>query len=152
MYRLITALVVALATTHALAEVTVTDAWVRGTVASQKTTGAFMKITSTRDARLVEARSPIAGLVEIHEMKMDGDTMRMRAIDSLALPAGKAVELKPGGYHVMLFELRKPVREGDTVPISVVVEYPDKSRETVEVPASVKALGGGGHHHEHHKH
>jgi copper(I)-binding protein len=85
-----------------MAQVTVKDPWVRATVPAQKATGAFMQITSAQDARLVEARSPVAGVVEVHEMVMEKEVMKMRAIKGLDLPAGKTVELKPGGYHVML--------------------------------------------------
>ncbi len=126
--------------THA--QTTVKDPWVRGTVAQQKATGLFVQITSAAGGRLVSASSPLAGVVEIHEMSMDGNVMRMRALaDGLALPAGKAVDLKPGGYHVMLMELKQTLKAGDTVPVTLVIEGPDKKRETVEIQAPVKALG-----------
>ena len=81
----------------------------------------------------------MAGVVEIHEMAMDGNVMRMRAVPALELPAGKAVELKPGGYHVMLMDLKKPLAAGETVPISLVIETAGK-RETVEVKAPVRPM------------
>jgi copper(I)-binding protein len=140
----------------AFAQVTVKDAWVRATVPQQKATGAFMQITSPTDAKLVEARSPAAGVVEIHEMKMDNNVMKMRAVENLALPAGKPVELKPGGYHVMLMDLKAQVKEGDTVPLTLVFEGKDKKRETVEVKAAAKSLTGaapkGEMKHDAHKH
>lgn len=124
------------------AQVTVGEPWVRGTVAGQKATGAFMTLTSPTEAKLVSASSPVAGVVEIHEMSMDGGVMRMGAVKGgLPLPAGKAVELKPGGYHVMLMDLKQPVKAGDTVPLSLVIEGADKKAQTVEVKATVKALG-----------
>ncbi len=127
------------------AQVTVKDPWVRATVSQQKATGAFMQITSAQDARLVEAKSPVAGVVEVHEMVMDKDIMKMRALrNGLELPAGKTVELKSGGYHVMLMELKQQVKEGDTVPLTLVVEGKDKKRSTIEVKAPVKPLAGGG--------
>ena len=89
----------------ASAQVTVKDAWVRATVAQQKATGAFMQLQSAQDAKLVSVQPHVAGVVEVHEMAMDGGVMKMRAVPSLALPAGKAVELKPGGYHVRLVDL-----------------------------------------------
>ena len=76
----------------ALAQVEVKDPWVRGTVSQQKATGAFLQIKSQKAARLVEIRSPVAGVVEIHEMRMEKDIMRMRALRGLDLPAGKTVE------------------------------------------------------------
>jgi copper(I)-binding protein len=123
-----------------MAQVTVKDPWVRATVSQQKATGAFMQITSAQDAQLVSASSPVAGVVEVHEMTMEKDVMKMRAMKSLDLPAGKSVELKPGGYHVMLMDLKQQMKEGDTVPVTLVFEGKDKKRSTIEVKAAVKAL------------
>ncbi|CDG83641.1 copper chaperone PCu(A)C [Janthinobacterium agaricidamnosum] len=125
-------------------QVTVGEAWVRGTVAAQKATGAFMQLTSLRNARLVEARSPVAGVVEIHQMEMSGDTMVMRQVAGLDLPAGKMVELKPGGFHIMLLELKGQVKAGDKVPLTLVVEGSDKKRETIEVNAIARPLSSAG--------
>ena len=125
----------------ALAQTTVKDPWVRSTVAEQKATGAFMQITSASGGRLVSASSPAAGVVEIHEMAMDGNTMRMRAVPALDLPAGKAVELKPGGYHVMLMDLKAPLTAGASVDLNLVVEGKDGKRETLALKAPVRALG-----------
>jgi copper(I)-binding protein len=122
------------------AQTTVKDPWVRGTVANQKATGMFAQITSGSGGKLVSVASPVAGVVEIHEMVMDGSVMKMRAIPGLELPAGKAVDLKPGGYHVMLMDLKKDLKPGDSVPVTLVVEGADKKRETIEVKATVKPL------------
>ncbi len=84
-------LLLALVAAPSWADVTIADAWVRGTVPGQKATGAFMQITSPTDAALVAAASPVAKTVEIHEMKMDGGMMRMRAVQQIPLPAGKPV-------------------------------------------------------------
>jgi len=119
----------------AQAQVRVDDAWVRATVAQQKTTGAFMAITAQSSGRLLEASTPVAASVELHEMKMDGDLMRMRRIDALALPAGVRVDLKPGTYHMMLLGLKAALKAGDVVPIRLVVENPAGRRETVDVQA-----------------
>ncbi|MDP2135569.1 MAG: copper chaperone PCu(A)C [Sulfuritalea sp.] len=136
----------------AQAQVTVKDPWVRATVAAQKATGAFMQITSAQDARLVEASSPVAGVVEVHEMTMEKDVMKMRAIKGLDLPAGKTVELKPGGYHVMLMDLKQQMKEGDTVPVTLVVEGKDKKRSTLEVKAPVRPLAAPAKMDHQHKH
>jgi periplasmic copper chaperone A len=125
---------------QARAEVTVTEAWVRGTVPAQKATGAFMKLKSSENARLVGAASPAASIVEGHEMAMKDNVMTMRAVDVLELPAGKTVELKPGGYHVMLMALEKPLAEGDSVPITLTFEDVAGKRQAVEIKAPVKAL------------
>jgi len=134
------ALFLAVAPSVAFAQVTVTDPWVRGTVAGQRATGAFMKLTPAADQKLVAAASPVAKIVEIHEMAMDGGVMKMRAIPKLALPAGKATELKPGGYHVMLMALDRTLAEGETVPITLTFEDAAGKRQTVEIKAPVKPL------------
>lgn len=134
-------LLIAVATAQAQsAAVSVQDPWVRGTVAQQKASGAFMTITSPVAGRLVSASSPVAGVTEIHEMTMDGQVMRMRAVDGLDLPAGRAVQLKPGGYHVMLMELRQPLKAGETVPITLVIERAGGAKESVRVDAPVRPL------------
>jgi copper(I)-binding protein len=132
----------ALASSLAGAQTRVTDAWVRGTVPQQAATGLYAQITSTQGGRLVAASSPIAGVVEIHEMAMDGDVMRMRAVPGIALPAGQPVALQPGGYHVMLLALRQALRAGATVPVTLVIEGADGKRETVEVRAQVRTPDG----------
>jgi len=126
------------------AQVNIAEPWVRATVPEQKVTGAFMKITSPVDARLVGVSTALAGRTEIHEMAMVGDTMKMRQIPSLPLPAGATVELKPGGFHVMLFELTVQAKEGDTVPLTLVIEAGGK-QETVEVNAVVRPLNRPAH-------
>ncbi|ENO83847.1 MULTISPECIES: copper chaperone PCu(A)C [Thauera] len=122
------------------AEVTVAEPWVRATVPAQKATGAFMRVKSDTDARLVSAASPVAGVVEIHEMLMDKDVMKMNRIPGLDLPAGKDVELEPGGYHVMLMDLKAQVKEGDQVPVTLTVENKDGSRQTIELTAPARPL------------
>ena len=119
----------------AQAQVKVDDPWVRATVAPQKSTGAFMQLTSAKAAKVVAASSPLAAMVEIHEMKMDGDNMKMRAVDALPLPAGQTVALKPGSYHVMLMGLKAPIKAGETVPLTLTVEGEDKQRTAVEIKA-----------------
>lgn len=135
-----TALVALCFSSTAQAQVIVKDAWVRATVPQQKVTGAFMQINSAQDTRLIEARSPSAATVELHEMKMEGNVMKMRALTALDLPAGKMVELKPGSYHIMLIDLKAQVKEGDIIPLTLVVEGKDKKRETIELKATAKAL------------
>jgi copper(I)-binding protein len=140
-FPLVTAAVLALSATSIWAQVKVDEPWVRGTVAQQKATGAFMRLTAEKNARLVAASSSVAGVTEIHEMAMDKDVMKMRQIPALDLAAGKATELKPGGYHVMLMDLKQQIKAGDTVPITLVFEDEAKRRFTQEVQAPVKALG-----------
>ena len=138
----------ALAACAAQAQVTVKEAWVRATVPQQKATGVFMQLSAARDSRLVSVSSPVAPVVEVHEMALHDNVMRMRQVPAVALPAGKTVELKPGGYHIMLMDLPRQVKEGETVPLTLVVEGADGQRENLTVQAPVRALSasaGGGH-------
>lgn len=140
--RLSLTLIAALAL-PAWAQTTATEPWVRGTVSpAQKATGLFVQLQSAQGGRLVSVSSPVAGLVEIHEMKVEGGVMKMRAIPGLDLPAGQAVALKPGGYHVMLLDLKQPLKAGDTVPFTLVIEGKDQRRETLSLQAPVRAMGG----------
>ena len=140
MKKLVLAVLLACSPLLALAQVVVKDPWVRATVAQQRTTGAFMQLTAPRDTRLVEVRSPVAGTVEIHEMSMDNNVMKMRAVSGIDLPAGKPVALKSGGYHVMLMDLKSPVKEGDSLPLTLVFESADKKRESMEIKVPARAL------------
>jgi copper(I)-binding protein len=124
----------------ATAEVSVADAWIRGTVPGQKVTGAFMQLASTTDTALVDVSSPSAKFVEIHEMKKEGNMMKMKAIDRLPIPSGKPVELTSSGYHMMLFELKAPLNAGDVVPLTLTFEDKSGKRSTIEVNATVRPL------------
>jgi periplasmic copper chaperone A len=118
--------------------VDVKDAWVRTAVQGQKATGAFMKITAKDGARLVAGASPVAGVVEIHEMAMDGNVMKMRALpNGLELPAGKAVDLKPGGYHVMLMDLKSALPKDSTVPLTLVFKEAKGAESRIELKLPV---------------
>lgn len=130
------------------ANVSVTDAWARATVQGQKVSGAYMQIQSDADARLLSVSSPSVPQVEIHEMKMDGDVMRMRELKSVELPKGKTVALEPGGFHLMLLNLKSPIAAGAVIPLILVVESGGK-KQTIEVKAEARAMGGGTSHHHH---
>lgn len=127
----------------AFAQVSVTDPWARATVTAQKSSGAFMTLTSKSDTRLVAVSTPVAH-AEIHEMSMQGDVMKMQKIDGIDLSAGKPLELGPGGYHIMLFRLKQQLKEGESVPLKLTFEGKDKKRETVEVKAMVRPLNASG--------
>ena len=123
--------------------VKVTGGWVRSTVAGQKGSGAFMKITATEGVRLTGVASPVAGVAEVHEMKMDGDVMKMRAVPVLELPAGSTVELKPGGYHLMLMDLKQSLTVGSTVPVTLMFRDAKGAERRVEVKLPVAAVAPG---------
>ncbi len=131
------------------ANVSVTDAWARATMPGQQVSGAYMKIASDADAKLVGASSPAIPRVEVHEMKMDGDVMRMREVKAVDLPKGKAVSLEPGGYHIMLMNLKKPIAAGEVIPLKLVVESGGK-QQVVEVKAEARAPGSDAMPHHHH--
>ena len=142
---LLTATLIALAL-PAAAQVAVTEPWVRGTVPGQKATGAFMQLKSPTDTALVAVTSPAAKIAEVHSMKMEGGVMKMNAVDKLAVPAGQAVELKPGGYHVMLVDLVAPLKDGETVPLKLTFIDKAGKKETVDVKAVVRPLAAGSSH------
>jgi periplasmic copper chaperone A len=122
------------------AQVTATNAWIRGVVKGQTATGAFMTLKTGEATRLVAASSPVAKVVQIHEMKMNGDMMTMRPVEGIALAAHTAIELRPGGYHVMLMGLTKPLPIGDKVPIRLSFVGQDGARRTLVVQAEVRGL------------
>ena len=139
MTRLLSLLAAALFSTGALAQVTVLDPWVRATVPQQKAAGAFMRVQSATAQRLVGVSTPVAGRAELHEMAMENNTMRMRQVDAIDLPAGKPVNLASGGYHVMFFDLKRQLKEGETVPVTLVLQDGAK-KSSVTVEAQVKPL------------
>lgn len=128
----------------ALAQVEVKDAWARFSVPGQKATGAFMTLTSPHGATLVGASTPQAAVAELHEMKMEGDVMKMHAVPSLELPAGKPVELKPGGFHLMLMDLKGPLPKDSTLPLTLVLRDAKgvETRQEIQVPVTAVAPMG----------
>jgi VCBS repeat-containing protein len=132
----------------AQSQVAVSDPWIRATVPAQKATGAFMQLKAAKATRLLAASSPAAGRVEIHQMEMQGQTMRMHAVDGIDLPAGQAVNLASGGYHIMLLDLKRQLKEGEQVPMTLTVQGADGKRDSVNLTVPVKPLAysaPGGH-------
>jgi copper(I)-binding protein len=141
-------LFVAISSAHA-DSITVKNAWARATAPGQEVGAVYLDIVSSSAAKLVKAESTAATSTEIHSMSMKGDVMEMRKIDSLELAAGKTVSLVPGGNHVMLIGLKKPLKEGDKVTVTLTVEKAPKVQEKVEVSAEVKSMMSGAMHHHH---
>jgi copper(I)-binding protein len=125
---------------QAMAQVSVKNAWVRATVGPQKTTGAFLQIETKNEVNLVKVESKAAGMVEIHEMQMDGGVMKMREVEKVNCPAGKVTELSPGGFHIMLMNLKKQAKEGDQVPLILSFEDRQGKKQVVSVNATVKSM------------
>ena len=152
MKSLVTAFVLGFAAFGASAQpapVTVEGAWARASVQGQRGTGAFMTLTAREPLTLVGVATPVAGVAELHEMKMEGDVMQMRAVPGLELPAGKKVELKPGGYHLMLMDLKAPLKTDTQVPVTL--SFRDAKGQTrkleLSVPVTARAPAAGGHKH-----
>lgn len=134
--------------TAALAQVSVDHPWARATVAQQKTSGAFLEIRAARPMRLVAASTPVAEKVEFHEMRMDNGVMQMRSVAAIELPANQTVAFGPGGMHLMLQQLKRPLSAGEHIPLTLVLESQDRKRETLQVQVPVRPLahGGASHH------
>ncbi len=143
-------LATALLSANAWAQVKIEQAWTRATVQGQKATGAFMKITANQPLQLVAVSSPVAGVAEIHEMKMEGNVMKMRALPALDLPAGQAVELKPGGHHLMLMDLKAPLTPNSSVSLTLTFKDAKgvQSQQQLSLPVSSGMPAGmpAGHH------
>lgn len=136
-------LAAALLPSVALAQaIEIKDAWIRGTVAAQQATGAFMQITSKVQARLVEVASPAAKVAEIHSMKVENGVMRMFPVAGVELPAGATVTLTPGGFHVMLMHLPKPLNAGEKVPLRLTFELTGGKRQTIDLMVEVRDVRG----------
>ena len=129
--------------------VSVKNAWARPTAPGQKTAGAYMELESATAAALVAVETPVAAKAEVHVMSMDGGVMRMRPMEKIDLPAKKTVKLAPGGFHVMLIGVKRPLKEGDKVPFTLTVQTPDGAKSTLKVEAEVRAAGGGAEHRLH---
>lgn len=127
-----------------LSVVSAADAVCRPTPNGRQATGCYLTLTASRDDRLVSVTSPVSGLAQVHEMKVESNMMMMRELtDGLPLPAGTAVALAPGGNHIMLMGVAKPLVTGDTVPLTLTFA----NARPVEIVARVgqPALADPGH-------
>ncbi len=122
MTKLLIALALACACLSAHAAVEITEAWARATPPGQEVGAAYMNLKSDQAARLVGASSPIADSIEIHEMSMKNGVMQMRMMQTMPLPAGKVVKLAPGGFHLMLFDLKTPLKAGESIEIELALK------------------------------
>ena len=137
-------------TAHAAELVKVLHPWAWASVPGQRVGGVYMEIVAREGLRLTSVTSAAAETAQVHQMKMENGMMRMRAVPFLALPAGKAVKLEPGGYHVMLFDLKQSLVAGQKLRIELTVEDADKRKHRVAVEAVVRdrdARPASGHDH-----
>lgn len=138
-----------------IASIAIGHPYARATVPGQPSGGGYLKLDNqgTTDDRLVGARAAVAERVELHSMSMEGDVMRMRRVDAVDVPAGRAVELKPGGLHLMLLGLKAPLKAGERFPLTLAFEKAGEVEVVVNVEApggdraAASASHGPGHHH-----
>jgi periplasmic copper chaperone A len=131
-------LATAWAAAQAAAPVDVQGAWARPIVKGQDSSGAYMTITARAPLTLLGAESPAAGIVEIHEMKMEGDVMKMRAAGALPLAPGKPLKLAPGGFHFMLMDLKAPFQAGSHITMTLRFRDAQGKVDTLQVPVPVQ--------------
>ena len=124
-------------------DLVITQAWSRATPGGAKTAGGYLAIEnkgSTPD-RLIGGSADVAGKVEVHEMAMNNGVMTMRPLDKgLTIDPGKTVKLAPGGYHLMLTDLKSPLKKGDKLPITLEFEKAGK----VQISLDVQGVGAQG--------
>lgn len=111
----------------------VSASWIKTTIPGSAVSAAYMQIKSVTPFKLMKAESPAAGIVEIHDMKMNAGVMEMKALDAIDVPANKAIELKPGGMHVMLMNVKKPINKGDKIPMTLTFEGANKKTLLVKL-------------------
>lgn len=121
-------------------DVKVTKAWARATAPGQDSASVQLTITSKKDATLIGVASGSAQSGEIHTMVMEGDVMKMRAIESLPLPANKSVTLGEDGNHLMLIGLKAPLQAGRKLPFAVTVKFADGKTKVLRILAQIKPL------------
>jgi copper(I)-binding protein len=119
------------------------DAWTRATVPGQKVAGIYMQLVSERNLRLTGARTPVAASAEVHLMRMEGGVMKMRQVPHLDLAAGRPVALEPGGYHLMLFGLKAPLKAGDAIPVTLTVTETGNVRRIHKIVVNVQVRPAG---------
>jgi hypothetical protein len=132
-------------------DLVISQPWARATPGGAKTGGGFLTIEnkgSTPD-KLVGVSADVAGKVEVHEMAMDGGVMKMRPVEGgLTIDPGKTVKLAPGGLHLMMMDLKSPLKQGDKLPVTLQFEKAGKVAVTLDVqaigtPGPSGNMGGG---------
>lgn len=132
----------AAAQNYQLKDLVIDHPYARATPPGARVGGAYLTIENKGASadKLVDASSPAAKVVEIHEMAMDAGVMKMRAVRGIEIKPGAKAELTPGGYHIMLIDLKQQLKSGDKIPLTLVFEKSGK----VDVTVAVEAMAGGG--------
>ena len=146
MYRTLSFVALLALSGGAQAQLSATDAWARSTVPVQKATGAFATLQTKEPVNVVRVESEVAGMAELHEMRMEGDVARMRPVQSLRVVPGAPVHLAPGGYHIMLMGLKRQLKAGERIPLVLHFQRADNSAGKLSFQAEVRALDGGDTH------
>lgn len=143
------------------AGVAVSTPWARATPGGAKVGAAFLEMSAPAGAAdtLKAAKSPVAGVVELHTHTQSNGVMQMRRVDDIPVPAGSKVVMKPGGFHIMLMDLKKPLKEGEAIDLTLVFEKAGEVKVTVPVlkagspgPGGAAPANSGGHGGAHGKH
>ena len=129
----------------AVAAPVVSESWIKTTIPGSAVSAAYMQINSAIPFKLIKAESPAAGLVKIHDMKMNDGVMEMKALDAIDVPANKAVTLRPGGMHVMLMKVKKPINKGDKIPMTLTFEGVNKKAVLVTLELIARESAAAGH-------
>lgn len=149
-YLLAGLIVCSFATQAFAGEVTISDAWARASAPGQDSASVAMHITSQKDANIVEVSSSAASSVQIHSMTQENGMMMMREMDSFPIKAKQEAALGSDGNHLMLVGLKKPLKVGDSVLLTLTLQFADKHKEKIEVKAEVRPLIQGHDEHMHH--
>jgi len=145
-------LIISSATASAANSVSIENAWVRPTVAGQDVGAAYMTLSSKQDVTLIRVASDATSSVEIHSMTMQNGVMKMRMLENLSIKAGKPYKLEPGGFHLMLFDLKKPLTAGQHVNFELTfrrgnTEFKQLIKAPIKTPADTEDHDHGHHHH-----
>ena len=123
-------------------KVIISDAWIKATIPGASVSAAYMRIQSPTALKLVKVEGAIAADIQMHDMRMNEGVMEMNTLPSIDIAARQTVELKPGGKHVMLMKVAKPIKSGDKVPLTLTFEGTDKKKITLRINAIAKESAG----------
>ncbi|HJQ62766.1 MAG TPA: copper chaperone PCu(A)C [Burkholderiales bacterium] len=130
-------------------DVVVKEAWARATSPGQKTASVYLEIVSSADAMLIGAKCAVAKSAQMHAMRVEDGVMKMRAVQRIALPARKTVKLAPGGLHIMLAGVARPLVENETIPLELTIETSGGVTSKLGVQVEVRAIAADAHGHAH---
>ena len=124
----------------------ISDVWIKATIPGSNVSAAYLRIKSAKTVKLVKAETAVANIAELHSMNMKDGVMEMKAELAFNVPAGKTIELKPGGMHIMLMQVAKPIKAGDKVPLTLTFDTGGGNSLVMNVEAIARAQSA---HHAH---